>query len=60
MFEGEKVGLQTILATGIVRCPKPLEVYDLRDGQGSIFTMEHLELEDLDRHAAALGEAVAR
>ncbi|XP_041462456.1 ketosamine-3-kinase-like isoform X1 [Lytechinus variegatus] len=60
MFEGEKAGLSAILATGLVRCPIPIEIYDLKDGPGSIFVMEYMELRDLDRYAATLGEAIAR
>eukprot|EP00057_Strongylocentrotus_purpuratus_P015635 XP_011670109.1 PREDICTED: ketosamine-3-kinase-like [Strongylocentrotus purpuratus] len=60
MFEGERAGLEAILATGTVRCPRPIEIYDHSDGPESIFVMEHLDMIDLDQHAAALGEAVAR
>ncbi|XP_030851214.1 ketosamine-3-kinase-like [Strongylocentrotus purpuratus] len=59
MFEGEKAGLEAIIATGTVPCPRPNNIYDNGDGPGSIFVMEHLELRNLDQHAAALGEAVA-
>ncbi|XP_054752727.2 ketosamine-3-kinase-like [Lytechinus pictus] len=60
MFDGEKAGLESLLATGTVQCPRPIQIYDIDDGPGSIFIMEHLELTELDQHAAALGEAVAR
>ncbi|XP_030850105.1 ketosamine-3-kinase-like [Strongylocentrotus purpuratus] len=59
MFEGEKAGLEAIIATGTVPCPRPYDIYDNDDGPGSIFVMEHLDLRNLDQHAAALGEAVA-
>ncbi|XP_030850104.1 ketosamine-3-kinase-like [Strongylocentrotus purpuratus] len=60
MFEGEKAGLEAIIATGTVPCPSPNDIYDNGDGPGSIFVMEHLDLRDLDQQGAALGEAVAR
>ena len=61
MFEGEKAGLKAILATGTVRCPRPLAIQDQQTGPGSTFVLEHLDLYDLDaEQACILGEQVAR
>lgn len=60
MFDGEQASLEAILATETVRCPKPVAVVDNPAGTGSVFVMEHLDIQGLNNHSAALGEQLAR
>ena len=60
MFEGEKASLEAIQATQTVKVPTPGPVLDHPSGPGTVFIMEHLDLQGLGRHSAALGEQLAR
>lgn len=60
MFDGEKASLEAIQATKTIRVPKPGPILDNPSGTGTIFIMEHLDLQGLSKHSAALGEHLAR
>lgn len=60
MFDGEKASLEAIQATETIRVPKPGPILDNPSGTGTIFIMEHLDLQGLSKHSAALGEHLAR
>ncbi|XP_072024143.1 ketosamine-3-kinase-like [Amphiura filiformis] len=60
MFEGEAASLDAILATNIVKVPKPEKVIrDDKDG-GAILIMEHVDMSGLRKYQAELGEQLAR
>lgn len=59
MFDSEYEGLKAIMATNTVRVPKPLVVLDNPKG-GAIIVLEFVEMSSLSRHAAKLGEQLAR
>lgn len=45
MFEGEKAGLDAIVATGAIRCPKPIGVVTIDDNNPSAaLVMENLDM----------------
>ncbi|KPP57337.1 ketosamine-3-kinase-like [Scleropages formosus] len=58
MFDGEEASLKAILETETVKVPKPVKVFDLKNG-GAVFAMEHLDMRSLNRFSAQLGEQLA-
>ncbi|XP_072178205.1 fructosamine-3-kinase-like [Diadema setosum] len=60
MFEGERESLLALKATDTVTCTTPVTIVDHPEGSGAIFVLEHLDIRDLDQHAAELGEQMAR
>lgn len=59
MFEGEKAGLEAILATETVKCPKPLEI--VKSGNSVALVMENMKLTSMSsNHQEILGEQLAR
>ena len=59
MFDGEMVSLSAIYNTQTVHCPKPVAVLDFPDG-GAMLVTDYIEMRSLRRHAALLGENLAR
>ncbi|XP_071542998.1 ketosamine-3-kinase-like isoform X2 [Panulirus ornatus] len=59
MFEGEYESLKAILATGVIKVPKPYVVVDNPAG-GAVLVMECLEMHGLNRHAGTLGKQLAK
>lgn len=62
MFQGEKLGLDAILATGSVRCPKAIAVVTVDENSPSAaLVMENLEMGySRGSSQAKLGEELAR
>jgi fructosamine-3-kinase len=59
MFVGEKAGLEAILSTGTVKCPKPLTI--VSDGPSHALVMETLTMKSMNTsHQAILGEQLAK
>ncbi|GFO08661.1 ketosamine-3-kinase [Plakobranchus ocellatus] len=59
MFEGEFAGLAALDATGEVTVPKPIKVIKNPEGGGMI-VMEYVDMRSLSKHAACLGEQMAK
>ncbi|OXA43682.1 ketosamine-3-kinase [Folsomia candida] len=59
MFEGERAGLEAILATETIRCPKPIAI--VKDGSNVALVMENLNMTSMTSHQQEiLGEQLAR
>ncbi|BFZ18706.1 hypothetical protein BsWGS_21745 [Bradybaena similaris] len=59
MFEGEFESLKALRAAGQVAVPKPIKVMKNPQG-GAILAMEYIDIQGLSKHAARLGEQMAR
>ncbi|XP_037083975.1 ketosamine-3-kinase-like isoform X2 [Pollicipes pollicipes] len=60
MFAGELAGLQAIIATSTVRCPRPLTVAQHPDTGRAVLVMEFLQMRSLRARSAQLGRQLAR